>query len=271
MKSNHLWPDVSCRELPVDSPLPDWTKRRGGSPPCRMSSRIVSGICSGFLGLVLHVPSEAAMIFTDSGSFQAALPGIGRTLNFDKVDAETVIPDGSRFGGIGFRSNTGMDLIVSDHFDTTSPFNYLGVDDGFSNEFVSGHEIYFDFNGLIQAFGIYLIGSPGDIFESDFQLVAGGLSVFNEGIPEFTLADGGDVFFLGLIDPNGFSNARLNSFGDPDDPFFAFNIDDITTVSAVPEPGAFLLLSVSFLLFGQQLRNGVKKSRKNSSNFIKTF
>lgn len=194
----------------------------------------------------------APMVFTDSAAFLAALSGPVSVVDFDDVDAETPIAEGVPFAGITFTTNLATPgLVVSDHFDTTSPLNYLGVDDGFSNEFQSGHELTFTFSRPVSAFGLFVIGSPGDVLPADLQLVAAGASVFNVGTPERTLFDGGDVFFLGIIDPTGFATAQLLSFGDPDDPFFAFNVDDLTT-AAVPEPASLSLLGLGLLVLARR-------------------
>lgn len=215
---------------------------------------LAPGFVAGVLWLILSSSALALpMTFTDRASFLAALPGPASVLNFDDVDAQTQIAENTPFAGITFTSNlSSPGLIVSDNFDTTSPLNYLGVDDGFSNEFLSGDELTFSFANSVQAFGFSIIGSPDDVFAADFQLTASGSSVFNLGTPEQTLRDGGNVFFLGIIDTAGFSNAQLFSFGDPTDPFFGFNIDDITTV-AVPVPATFALLGLGVLaIFGQK-------------------
>lgn len=211
---------------------------------------------SACLGLTLYAAANFAIaaVFTDSISFNAALSQESRIESFDNILSGTVIPDGDSLGDIRYESNTGFDLVVTDHFNTTSPLNYLGSDDGFSNEFVSGDEISFSFNKIIRAFGLFIIGSPGDVLQSDLQLVGGSLSVFNSSTPEKILDDGGDVFFLGLINSDGFSNVRLNSFGDQQDPFFAFNIDDITTVN-VSEPTSAALLGLGLALYGYRNLN----------------
>ena len=227
----------------------------------------VAGVMADEFPDIFPEVAPVVMTFTDSASFNAALPGTPLVTTFDNTDAETIIPNGSQFGNINFSLNSGSDLIVTDNFDTTSPFNYLGADDGFANEFLSGDELLFNFDRLVQAFGLFVIGSPEpeNILPFDLQLVGGGLNVFND-TPEFTLDDGGDVFFLGIINENGFDSARLNSFGDPNasEPFFAFNIDDISTFSEVPEPGTLLLMAFGFALLIRRSRRFSSKSQSNS-------
>ena len=205
------------------------------------------GAMAGLLWLSLSSGAQAMpVVFTNSASFLAALPGPSSVVDFDAADAEMLIPEGAAFEGITFTTNTALDLIVSDHFDTTSPHNYLGVADDFSNEFLSGHELTFSFAGRVQAFGLFIIASPGAVLAADFQLLASSVSVFNVAPPERILLDGGEVFFLGVIDPTGFASAQLISFGDPDDPFFGFNVDDLTTFY-VPEPATLALVGLGLL------------------------
>ncbi|GJL74087.1 hypothetical protein [Nitrosomonas sp.] len=194
------------------------------------------------------------MTFTDSSAYQAALPGSSSIVNFDNVTAGTKIPDGTASQGIIFTSNVDniigrSGLIVADNFLTTSPLNFLGVDDGFSNEFLLGDELTLRFKNLIRSIGLFIIGAPGSVAGNDFLLTAGGSTVFNDGTPEETLFDGGEVFFLGLINDQGFSTAQLISFGDQSNPTLGFNIDDISTV-AMPEPAIFSLFSLGLLMLG---------------------
>ncbi len=214
------------------------------------------------IGLALLFPSASVQAvtlgFTDSTAFQAALPGPSAVINFDNVNADTPIPDGIPFQGITFSSNVDnvlgrSGLIVSAEFLTTSPLNFLGVDDGFSHEFLFGDELTLDFSVSFQALGLSIIAGPGATLPNDFLLTGGGGSVFNVGRPEQTLSDGGEVFFLGLISDQAFNSAQLISFGNQQDTSLGFNVDDITTVTpanpaAVPEPSTVLLFGTGLLI-----------------------
>ena len=138
-------------------------------------------------------------------------------------------------------------MIVSSGFDTTSGVNYLGIDDGGGEVFLSGDAFTMSFGATINAVGLFVIGSPGDVLGGDFELTAGAGSVFNAGTPEATLGDGGEVFFLGLIDTVGFTSAMLESFDPLQEGLFEFNVDDIVTAAAVPEPGTMALFGLGVL------------------------
>lgn len=208
------------------------------------------GVLAALACLCLCGAAQAApIVFTDSASFQAALPAAPSALHFDDVPAGTAVPEGVPIQGVSFTSNLGgLGLTVFDTRDTTSPDNYLGVDDGDDGLFRSGDELGFTFGAAVQAFGLFIIGNTENILANDFQLTASGGSVFNLGGPQQILSDGGGVFFLGIIDTAGFDSARLISFGDPDAPFFRFHVDDIVTAATpVPEPATLMLVGFGLL------------------------
>lgn len=202
----------------------------------------------------------ATSFFTDSASFFAALPGPSSTQDFEGIPGNTGIPDGTNIDGISYSSNvidtnSAANLTVLNNIATTSGNNSLGGGFDIDGLFLSGNELSFSFSDLTQAFGLFVIGTPGGILENDFLLAAGGNSVFNLETPEQTTFNDTEVYFLGLIDTDGFDSAELISFGDPSNPFFDFIVDDITTVTAdaaVPEPSSYLLLSLGLLMLGQK-------------------
>lgn len=200
----------------------------------------------------------APLFFTDRTSFDMALPGPSSVINFDGLALGTPIPTGTPFQGIAFTTNLGgLGLAVSNIFATTSGTQSLGVTGRPDESFLSGDELTFDFASLVQAFGLSIVGRPGEILANDLQLVAAGGSLFNSTIPQQTLSDGGEVYFLGVVDSAGFPTARLNSFGDPANPFFSFKLDDLSRVAAVSEPRAVALLGLGLLALGI----GVRRSR----------
>ncbi|WP_454062265.1 PEP-CTERM sorting domain-containing protein [Candidatus Nitrospira salsa] len=237
----------------------------------RLRGRPTLVVIVGLMLLSVSAGVHAATFgFTDRSAFQSALSGQTSVVNFDDVDAGTSIQDGVPFQGISFTSNVDnipgrTGLLVSAEFLTTSPLNYLGVNDGFSNEFLFGDELTLNFTEPIRALGLSVIAGPDAALANDFLLTAGGGSVFNVGTPEQRLFDGGEVFFLGLINDQGFSTAQLISFGDQIDSSLGFNIDDISTdtpsnVAPVPEPSAVLLFGTGLLLLGGVARRNRLKA-----------
>src|SRR5688572_12502039 len=195
-------------------------------------------------GVLFAGVCEAAPVsYTSYAAFSAALGGFSQqTLNFDAETAGTTIATGSSVGGITFTYTIpGFSLSVENTNDTVSPSNYLGTTgDGV---FLSGDAFTMTF-GARNAIGLYIIADD-TILAGDFSL-SGGLGVATNGAAAGQLADGGTLFFLGIVDTdNTFTTATLSSAG----PFgFIFNVDDITTATAgaqqVPEPASLLLFGI---------------------------
>lgn len=209
--------------------------------------------CAALLGLVLFPVSAFAGVigFTDRSAFEAALPGLPVTAGFETVPAGTLIPDGGTAEGITFHypdlAAFGVSMKVSDAFDTTSPPNFLGTSDG--DVFLDNDDFEMGFALPSFAIGLSII-SADQLVDNDFRLTAGGFSVaLDAGAVQETLPDGGDVYFLGIIDDTTpFAGAVLEtSHVDPDQSFFVYNVDDITT-APVPEPSTLALGGVGWAL-----------------------
>ena len=200
------------------------------------------------------------MTFNDQATFQTALGANSSTiLDFDSVAAGTPIVNGNQFQGVDFLftdgAGTSFDGQVASGFDTTSGDNYLGFNDPNSSSFLSGDSIVMNLTQMVHAIGFFIIASPGDILFSDDALltVGSGSAMINPALNS-ELADGGEVFFLGLIDTDGFTSAELSSACCG---FFEFNLDDIQfstfgpapATNNVPEPTTLSLIFLS-LLFG---------------------
>ena len=197
--------------------------------------------------------SQAALLtFTDQASFLAALPGPSSTLDFDSIAAGTTIGNGDTLDGITFNYNFGgVQMKVSDAYETTSSPNFLGTTD--ADILQDGDDFDLSF-GPVNAIGMLFI-TADTMFDNDITLSAGGtsagLSVADAGSD---LGDGGIPFFLGIIDDtNTFTAASITTIGGG---FFLYNVDDITT-AVVPLPGA-LWLFISGLLGLIAVRKKIK-------------
>lgn len=199
------------------------------------------------------------MTFNDQATFQTGLgANSSSTLSFDNVADGTLIVNGSNFQGIDFSFTDSIgspfDGQVANGFETTSGSNYLGFSDPNSNAFLSGDNIAMHFAQTVHAIGLFIIASPGDLFSSDDAVLAAGSgSAMVNPVPNGVLNDGGEVFFLGLIDTDGFTSAELSTICCD---FFEFNVDDIqfstfATASpkkAIAEPATVTLFCFSLLL-----------------------
>jgi hypothetical protein len=207
--------------------------------------------------LVLSVSANAAIVtYTDETSFLTALSGPTSTLDFDSTAADTLIPSGNSLGGITFTYNIGpppTDMKVVNDFETTSPNNYLGMDDaGNLDLFIAGDEFSMSFASPVNAVGLYIVsGDP--LFASDVSLNTTAGSALNSDVVDVALEDGGLAYYIGLISDTAFSSADL-TFDAAAVGAFLYSVDDITT-SAVPLPGAIWL-------FGSGLVGLISLSRR---------
>ncbi len=220
--------------------------------------RLVTWFVSSLAGLSLAgagMAQATLLAFTDPTAFLSLLSSgpfrAPHTLDFEPPSAQAgdTVLSGGTLGGLTFTfSLGGLHLLVDTQFQTTSGNHYLTLDAGVNALFASGDALTFGFNGVAQAIGLFVIGTPGDVRAGDFALQVSAGSVSNSATPHLILADGGEAFFLGLIEDNatlGFTQATLASFGLTTDPTFFWSLDDVTTSLApapVPEPGTWLLL-----------------------------
>lgn len=232
--------------------------------------------------LLFSLNSDASMLsFTDEASYLAAISGhsISGVQDFESLTPGTALPDGASIDhpidypipqSITFNHSIDgglLDMTVSDVFSTTSGSNYLGVNDGGNEVFISGDGFSIISSSSLNSIGLWIIASPGDVFPADFTLSIDGTSheISNTGTPNQQLGqagDEGDAFFLGLVSSDDFTTINLSSFCLDDgnggcEYLFDFVIDDIymsqnITVTnlpggqEVPEPSsiAFVILGV---------------------------
>ncbi len=211
-------------------------------------SHLLGASCACALACVASSAYAVTTFYDSQAGYLSALGGAAiTTYDFDALTAGTLIASGDTLNGATFSyslSGPGTpSILVDNFFDTTSPNNYLGTDDG-SGSFVSGDGFTITFDQTMRSIGLYVI-SADLIFADDFTITTNsGQSVGNSATPDATLADG-DAYFIGLIEDDfnlGFNSITLSSqdFG------FLFNVDDIT-VSAVPLPAAVWLFASGVL------------------------
>jgi hypothetical protein len=187
----------------------------------------------------------------NSTSFLAATAGYNASVSdFDSVAAGTTIASGGTLDGITFAYDfAGVQMLISDVFDTTSSPNFLGTEDGDVFQDGDDFDLFFD---PTNALGIFFI-TADTMFDGDITLSAAGITaLLTAANIEQTLPDGGNVYFLGIIDGmNSFSSAGVVADGGSGGPFFFYNVDDITLASKPTEPvlapPTLLLLAVGLL------------------------
>jgi len=187
------------------------------------------------------------------------------TENFDTTTAGTVVSSGDTVGGITFTHaiGGGIELAVTDGdqfggggpFSTTSGANFLGTTD--FDTLVGGDDPTMSF-AASNAIGLYII-TPNvdpdvDIFDNDLALVVGGteaLLTLADVQTSFTLSDGSDVYFLGIVDTmSTFTSASIVTDSYALGAIF-FNVDDIVTaVAQVPEPGTLAIFGLGLAGLG---------------------
>ncbi len=170
--------------------------------------------------------------YTDSNSFSDNIPWDNIIFDSEDLSDGSLIFDGNSFNYLAFNYLIDdANIQVTNNFSQVSfnGANSLGMT-GADKAFLSGDSLTIKLEKPSQIFGLYVIGSPGDVDANDFKLHFADAEVENSGTAEEVLADGGEVYFLGIIisDSNmGYSTAILESFDSNSVGLFLFNIDDM--------------------------------------------
>ncbi len=223
-------------------------------------------LCSSSLSVA------ALMGYTDVSQFNTATSGYTQTgENFDGLSSGSTIADGGAAGGFTFNyptlAGSGENLQVRNDGDTTSSSNFLGTSDG--GVFQDSDNLNIAFSAT-NAIGMYFLATD-ELLDGDIRLLVGTtyVDLLTTDIVD-TLADGTDVYFLGLVDETStFTSVDILTDHDGSNVYFTWNIDDIITATApskprvgggsVPEPASALLLGIGMLGGGLVYRKRPRK------------
>lgn len=187
-----------------------------------------------FIMLIFIVLSPAygdITVFTDKAQFDSAIDGLTQGVeDFEGATSGTEYIPGSSIGGITFTCSISENLIVANDWDATSGENYLGV--AGDRTFLSGDILDLTFDQPVHAFGLYVMGSPGDIHANDFELTNRDTLVQNSSTPDLILPDSGEAFFIGFVD-NSFTPHRSVSLISNAMVGYEFQLDDVVTAHNV--------------------------------------
>lgn len=191
--------------------------------------------------MLLGLGSAQATTFTDRSAFDAAFPILTFTQDFDSLSAGDS-PDTAELT-FNFTDPFGSALEVRDDFATTSGSNYLGTDDAFLFNLIAG-DLGFDFtfSSTQYAVGLYII-TADLLSDNDFSLTADDTTASLLAASSFSVG-GNNGYFLGLFDPDGFTDVLLSSA--VGSPTALYSVDDIVT--AIPEPSFYLSTLALFIV-----------------------
>lgn len=194
--------------------------------------------CAWVLALAPAVRGAAATTsYVDPAAFGAALPPLQRTLDAEALSVGTLLPSGTSAWAIRFSYDLDGELLqVIDRFDTVSPSRSLGLT-GADDALLDGDPLALAFTKPVLAIGVFVITSDPAAANEILLVTPQGVTGNASG-PIGVLADGGRVYFLGLVSGTAFSSASLSFAGDGGI-HFVYNLDDLIT--AVAEADALML------------------------------
>ncbi len=215
--------------------------------------------------------------YTDFGEFWAdtARLNVRYTISFDDLAAggNASLRGITEIGADGLLSDgTSLERLTPIACNAFLPYsapNALGA--AGDNQFLAGNSdrVTFNFSRPVLAFGLFLIGNPsptGDppipFWRMRINLPAP--EVFSATEPLSSLGPGDDVYFLGIVSEEPFTEAQLFSDNDPA-AVFSFGIDDVTWCTQATE--ASLSEAKSLPLGMEIVLNGAVVTRVHSDRF----
>ncbi|HEY3754997.1 MAG TPA: hypothetical protein VGL42_02495 [Opitutaceae bacterium] len=228
---------------------------------------LAAGIVAGLLALGLTGASAQVATYANVSDYAAAASLGGYSTQdrtFDSDLSGTVIPSGGSADGIVFTYPPGdfggFSLQVDSGFDTTSGVNYLGTTgDG---SFLSGDSFTMTFSHPVEGVGLFVI-SGGNNIDGDYSLGVAQGTALSSGMTDSTfgtLPDGGNVYFVGLIESNPADSFTTATFSSVDGGFgIPFNVDDISMLQpagarGVPDQASSVALLAAVLILLMAVR-----------------
>jgi hypothetical protein len=237
-----------------------------------MRAQILSiGLLAGML-LANSTLSAGIVAHTSEAGFLAAAGGTPTVVNFDTTLVGTFIPNNTSLGGITFQYGgpgfgaaqlrvTDGTITNSRQLSTTSGTRFLGTDvggaAGSGDQLAAGgaNNFIMQFAEPVRAVGLFVIvsddgtGGGAPVFPADFVLSAAGGSATSLLPVTPNLADGSQAFFLGLTEDTGAPLGAITLASSNFSSGFTYRVDNISFVTAVPEPsvalGALWLVALS--------------------------
>lgn len=230
--------------------------------------------------LVHAVPVSAGIVtHTSQAAFLAAAGGVPTLVDFETLPIGTFVPNGvaqPQLGGLTFQYGPGFGaaqlrvtngtLTTPNALSTISGTRFLGSDVT-SDQLAPGGSNNFTIvvPGGARALGLFVIvsddgfGGGAPVLPQDFRLTAGGTTAFSSVPITPNLPDGSQAFFLGLTEDTGVSlgNVTLSTANDASG--YRYRVDNISFVTAVPEPGSLASL-LGIAVLWPTLRRGRKRS-----------